>query len=301
MNNMIFELPETKGTILPMHSLAKYTWFNVGGPADVLFIPSDKYDLISFIKNCPKKIPIRVIGAGSNILIRDGGIKGVTILTKNLNAITTDKETYIFAESGVLDMQISRYAHKHSLTDLEFLIGIPGSIGGAIIMNSGCFGKEIKDILIELEYIDRNGIKQIIPSNQLNLTYRNGGIPIDWIILSAKLKCKQSDKNKIKSKMKLFVSKRRNSQPFGAKTGGSTFKNPEGEKSWKLIEKSGCKGLKVGSAQISEKHCNFIINNGKASASEIENLGEIVRDKVLNKTGISLDWEIHKNGKNKRF
>jgi len=300
MSNILNLLPATDGDIFKVHNLAHYTWFKVGGPAEILFIPNNRNDLVSFIKQCPKKIPLTLLGAGSNVLIRDGGINGVTILTKNLNSVKKYSDNSIIAECGALDMEISRFAQRNNLGGLEFLIGIPGSLGGAIIMNSGCFGKEIKDILIEIECINRKGEIMHIPLHKLDLSYRNSQIPSDLIILSAKLMCFDEINQKIKNKMKNYFNERKVSQPYGVKTGGSTFKNPKGKKSWQLIDNAGCRGLKFGAAQISDKHCNFIINTGNASASDIEILGETVRKRVYENSGINLKWEIFIIGQNNR-
>ena len=296
MQNLIKSFSDLKGELIPNAPLAHLTWFKVGGPAELLFIPQDKFDLIQFVKNCPSNIPITIVGAGSNILIREGGIPGIVVSTKNLNQINNDNGV-IYAECGALDMAVSREVSKLGITGLEFLIGIPGSIGGALKMNAGSYNHEIKDILLEVEVIDGKGNKFLENANNLSMEYRKSNAPEDWIFLSCKLKGRQSTTDKVRLKMKQIMDDRKNNQPINQLTGGSTFKNPIQNKSWKLIDKSGCRGLSFGDAKVSEKHCNFLINKGNAKASDIEVLGEMVRNKVLKKTGIDLQWEIIRVGK----
>ncbi len=275
--------------------LKNFTWFKVGGIAEVLFTPQDILELKTFLINCPKTIPITTIGACSNLLIRDGGIEGVVVSTKKLNKISLNNN-FIVAQCGALDMDVARNAAKNSIQGLEFLIGIPGSIGGAIRMNAGSYGKELKDILVEIKALDRNGDFHCLKTSELQMDYRQTNIPKDWIIVSAKLLGNKGHKVKIKGKMKQIIQNRVYSQPQGVLTGGSTFTNPNGMKSWELIDQAGCRGLSFGGASVSKKHCNFLINNGSATASEIESLGELVREKVKKFSGINLNWEIHRIG-----
>jgi UDP-N-acetylmuramate dehydrogenase len=295
MLNLIKSVSDLRGELIPNAPLAPLTWFKVGGPAELLFIPKDKLDLIQFFKSCPFNIPITIIGAGSNILIREGGVPGIVVSLKNLNQINNNNGV-IYAECGALDMAVSREASKLGITGLEFLIGIPGSIGGALKMNAGSYGYEIKDILLEVEGIDRKGNMFFESSNNLSMEYRKSNAPEDWIFLSCKLKGELSSTDKVRLKMKQIMDDRKNNQPINQLTSGSTFKNPVKNKSWKLIDESGCRGLSFGDAKVSEKHCNFLINKGNAQASDIEALGEIVRNKVLKKTGIDLQWEIIRIG-----
>jgi len=295
MLNLIKSVSDLRGELIPNAPLAPLTWFKVGGPAELLFIPKDKLDLIQFFKSCPFNIPITIIGAGSNILIREGGVPGVVVSLKNLNQINNNNGV-IYAECGALDMAVSREASKLGITGLEFLIGIPGSIGGALKMNAGSYGYEIKDILLEVEVIDRKGNVFLKHSDNLSMEYRKSNIPEDWVFISCKLKGRQSSKDTVRLKMKQIMDDRKNNQPINQLTSGSTFKNPVKNKSWKLIDESGCRGLSFGDAKVSEKHCNFLINKGNAQASDIEALGEIVRNKVLKKTGIDLQWEIIRIG-----
>ena len=295
MDKMLY-FSEIKGELYKNKSLAPLTWFKVGGPAEYLFIPKDKADLIRFLKKYPGDYPKTIVGAGSNILIRDGGISGVVISMKNLNAIKSNEEN-IYAETGALDMAISREASKMGLSGLEFLIGIPGTIGGGLKMNAGSYGREIKDVLVDVEVIDNSGSVFHVKQEELKLEYRKNNSPNDWIFLSCNLKGKKSETSIVRSRMKEIINDRKNNQPINQLTGGSTFKNPKKLKTWRLIDKAGCRGLIFGNAKVSEKHCNFLINNGNALSSDIENLGEIVRHKVFNETGVNLEWEIIRVGK----
>ena len=276
--------------------LSSFTWFGVGGDAEILFTPDNIDRVINFIKDKPKNLRVFIIGAGSNILIRDNGIKGISLLTKNLNNITMDEKGVITAESGANDIQVARFARNNERTDLEFLVGIPGTIGGGIRMNSGAFGSEFKDVLIDVNAINQSGELKTFTSEELGMKYRHIDLSSDWIFNSARFKTSVGNKKDIQSKMKEIIRLRGKSQPTGVKTGGSTFMNTSKYKAWELIDKAGCRGLKFGDAMISEKHCNFIINTKKSSAQEIENLGELVKEKVMASSGIDMNWEIQKVG-----
>ena len=276
--------------------LSSFTWFGVGGDAEILFTPDSIVRVINFIKEKPKDLKVFTIGAGSNILIRDNGIKGVSLLTKNLNNITMDEKGIITAESGAIDVQVARFARDNERTDLEFLVGIPGTIGGGIRMNSGAFGSEFKDVLIDVNAINQLGELKTFTSEELGMKYRDIDLSSDWIFYSARFKTSVGNKKDIQSKMKEIIGLRKKSQPTAVKTGGSTFMNTSKYKAWELIDKAGCRGLKFGDAMISEKHCNFIINTRKSSAQEIEKLGELVKEKVMASSGIDLTWEIQKVG-----
>ena len=276
--------------------LSSFTWFGVGGDAEILFMPDNIDRVINFIKDKPKNLRVFIIGAGSNILIRDNGIKGISLLTKNLNNITMDEKGVITAESGANDIQVARFARENERTDLEFLVGIPGTIGGGIRMNSGAFGSEFKDVLIDVNAINQSGELKTFTSEELGMKYRHIDLSSDWIFNSARFKTSVGNKKDIQSKMKEIIRLRGKSQPTGVKTGGSTFMNTSKYKAWELIDKAGCRGLKFGDAMISEKHCNFIINTKKSSAQEIENLGELVKEKVMASSGIDMNWEIQKVG-----
>ncbi|MDC1260476.1 UDP-N-acetylmuramate dehydrogenase [Pseudomonadota bacterium] len=276
--------------------LSSFTWFGVGGDAEILFTPDNIDRVINFIKDKPKNLSVFTIGAGSNILIRDNGIKGISLLTKNLNNITMDEKGVITAESGAKDIQVARFARENERTDLEFLVGIPGTIGGGIRMNSGAYGSEFKDVLIDVNAINQSGELKTFTSEELGMKYRHIDLSSDWIFNSARFKTSVGNKKNIQSKMKEIIRLRGKSQPTGVKTGGSTFMNTSKYKAWELIDKAGCRGLKFGDAMISEKHCNFIINTKKSSAQEIENLGELVKEKVMAFSGIDMNWEIQKVG-----
>ena len=272
--------------------LAKFTWFGVGGNTEILFVPEDKKSLEIFLKNKPLEYKVLVIGAGSNLLIRDKGIRGITLITKKLNQISIDNDGIISAQAGATDAEVARFARNHERGGLEFLLGIPGTIGGGIKMNSGAFGTEFKDILIDVTAINHFGELKIFSAVDLEMEYRKIGISNEWIFCTARFKSFSGNKESIDNKMKQILRLRKTAQPTGVKTGGSTFKNPIAHKAWKLIDQAGCRGLKVGDAMISEKHCNFIINLKNSSAQQIEELGEKVKLKVFEKSGIRLNWEI---------
>ena len=277
-------------------NLAKYTWFNVGGNAEILFIPDDIKELFDFLKLKSKKYEIFTIGAGSNILIRDKGVSGITLITKNLKKISIDNLGIITAEAGAIDADVARFARDHERTGLEFLLGIPGTIGGGIRMNSGAFGSEFKDVLIDVKAINNLGEIKTFTHKDLQMGYRKIELGREWIFYEARFKTLKDTKENISTKMKNIIRLRKEAQPIAVKTGGSTFKNPPNKKAWKLIDEAGCRGLQNGDAMISQKHCNFIINLKKSSSQQIEELAKIVQEKVFKKSGIQLDWEIQRVG-----
>ena len=277
-------------------NLAKYTWFNVGGNAEILFIPDDIKELFDFLKSKSGKNDIFIIGAGSNILIRDKGISGIILITKNLKKISIDNLGIITAEAGAIDADVARFARDHERTGLEFLLGIPGTIGGGIRMNSGAFGSEFKDVLIDVKAINNLGEIRTFTHKDLKMGYRKIELGREWIFYEARFKTLKDTKENISTKMKNIIRLRKEAQPIAVKTGGSTFKNPPNNKAWKLIDEAGCRGLKNGDAMISQKHCNFIINLKKSSSQQIEELAKIVQEKVFKKSGIQLDWEIQRVG-----
>ena len=286
-----------KGAFLPMAELAILTWMRVGGPADWLFSPEDSSDLQTFLKQCPIDVPLTCLGAGSNSLIRDGGIGGVVIhLSAHLTRIEHEN-TVIRAEAGCADSEVARYAAKAGVGGLEFLVSIPGTIGGGVIMNAGCYGKEFKDVLIDAEGLTRSGESVLLTPEDLQLSYRHSQVPEDVIITAARLKGQPADQAKIRASMKQMLSNRAASQPVGVRTGGSTFANPEGGKAWQQIDAAGCRGMQRGGASVSEKHCNFLINRGNATAADIEQLGEDVRAAVAAHSGTKLRWEIKRMGR----
>jgi UDP-N-acetylmuramate dehydrogenase len=277
-------------------TLSKHNWFNVGGNAEILFVPEDIKDLIGLLKSKPKKYEIYPIGAGSNILVSDKGIKGITLITKKLNQISIDNFGVITAQAGAADADVARFARDQERTGLEFLVGIPGTIGGGIKMNSGAFGAEFKDILIDVKAINNLGEIKTFSNKELQMGYRKIGLSKEWIFYEARFKSSKDSKDKITTKMRRIIHLRKEAQPTAVKTGGSTFKNPINKKAWKLIDEAGCRGLQNGDAMISEKHCNFIINLKKSTSQEIEELAQMVQDKVFEKSGIRLDWEIQRVG-----
>ena len=282
--------------IYAKQKLANHTWFGVGGNAEILYIPEEEKSLEKFLKVKPNDCKVFTIGAGSNLLVRDNGIDGVTLITSKLNKISIDKDGIITANSGSIDAEVARFARDHSRTGLEFLIGIPGTIGGGIKMNSGAFGSEFKDVLIDVKAINHNGEYKIFSNEDLKMEYRKIGLKDEWIFLSARFRTSVDTEKNIQDKMKKIIHSRKSAQPIGVKTGGSTFKNPVGKKAWQLIDQAGCRGWKNGDAMISEKHCNFIVNLKNANAHQIEELGQNVKQKVFENSGIQLNWEIERVG-----
>ena len=273
------------------YDLSNSTWFQAGGKADVFCLVADEKEL-EIILNHTENIPIFVMGAGSNVLVRDGGFRGLILkLGKSFNHISLNYN-FIYSGASILDLNLSRFALSNSLSDLEFFSGIPGSVGGAIKMNAGCYGSETKDVLEKISVITKNGIKKNLSKNDLNLVYRNSNITNNDIITSAVFKATFGDKETIKLTIENIKRKREQYQPLRTKTSGSTFKNPKGLHASKLIEESDCKGLKIGDAQVSLKHANFLINLDRATAKDIDDLGKIVQEKVYNKFSINLEWEI---------
>ncbi|MDC1095923.1 UDP-N-acetylmuramate dehydrogenase [Pelagibacteraceae bacterium] len=288
-----------KDNIFYNETLSKYSWFNLGGPAEIFFKPKSIEQLSSFLKNISNDLKkINVIGAGSNTLIRDNGIKGVTIkLSPTFASVNLIDKDLIKVGAATLDRQLSNFATDNSLSGLEFLSCIPGSIGGGIIMNSGCYEHDISQILVSVEVMDQNGLIKKIKATDIKFTYRGSDLPKDLIILSAIFKAQRADIDSIKKKQNELVDRKKKDQPSRVKTCGSTFKNPINKKAWKLIKDSNCHNYSVGQAKISKKHCNFFINEGKATSSDIENLIKKVQETVLKKTGINLELEIKIIGK----
>lgn len=289
-------LPKVRGRLTENAPLGPMTWFGVGGPAEVLFKPEDREDLISFVGGCPKDIPITILGVASNLIVRDGGIPGVVIRLGREFARVEAGDTYIYAGAGALDMNVALAAEKNGLAGLEFFSGIPGTIGGALRMNAGAYGGETKDILKYADVLFRDGAVKKMTAQDMGLSYRHNGLPKDVIFLGAELKGKPGDTVEIRRRMGEIKAKRGETQPIRSKTGGSTFANPEGMSAWKLIDDAGCRGLKIGGAQVSDMHCNFLINTGAATAADIERLGEEVRKRVAEKSGVMLRWEIKRIG-----
>ncbi len=294
---LLSRLPKVRGRLIENAPLGKMTWFRVGGAAEILFKPADEKDLIDFLKNCPADIPIMILGVASNLIIRDGGIKGVVIkLGKGFTDINVHKDT-ITAGVAALDLNIALTAARVGLAGLEFFSGIPGSIGGALRMNAGAYGTETKDVLISATAVDRQGEVHHLTPEQMGMSYRHNDTPKDYIFTSASFKATGSETTEVlEQRIADIKQKREDSQPIREKTSGSTFANPDGHKAWQLIDQAGCRGLMVGGAQISEKHCNFMINTGDATAADLENLGEEVRRRVKENSGVELRWEIKRIG-----
>ena len=299
MSLLINKVPKVRGKLVSNADISSTSWFKVGGPIELLFIPEDLLDLKKFIQNLSLEIPIFVIGALSNTLIRDGGVKGIGIkLDEKFSNIKINND-FIEVGASLLNMKFAKFAQKKQIYGYEFLSGIPGTIGGSIKMNAGCYGREMSDILHEVTIIDRIKGLRNLSSKKLNMTYRNTKVSKNSIIISAQLKYFKDNMTSI-NKFNI-KEKRIKSQPINKLTGGSTFKNPKGYKAWKLIEDAGCRGLSLGGAKVSEMHTNFIINYKNATANDIESLGNMVRQKVYENSGIKLEWEILKIGfSNKR-
>ena len=281
-----------KNFLFQNKKMSNLTWFGVGGLSKYYFQPSSEKDLVTFLKDNELNLPIYPLGAGSNIIIRDKGFNGIIIHFNKLKEISIDEKGIINTYCGAMDADVARFARNHSRTDLEFLIGIPGTIGGGIKMNSGAYGSEIKKILIDVTAINKNGMLKKFTVEDLKLDYRTNKLSQEWMFLKARFKSNKGSKDLIQKKMKEIIQSRKTSQPTGKKTGGSTFMNGKDFKAWELIDNAGCRGLKKGGAIISNKHCNFIINEKNATAADIEKLGETVRKKVFEKTGKKLKWEI---------
>ncbi|WP_086466412.1 UDP-N-acetylmuramate dehydrogenase [Oceanibaculum nanhaiense] len=300
MTSLIERLPAVRGRYTEDADLAKTTWFRCGGPAEVLFRPADADDLVEFLASRPADVPVTVIGVGSNLLIRDGGVPGVVIrLARGFTEVSVEGEQ-LRAGAGALDLNVALTAQQAGLTDLEFFSGIPGTVGGALRMNAGAYGGEIKDVLIEAEAVDPFGKRHRLDAAAMGFSYRRSTVPAGWIFLSALLQGRPGDPAAIAQRMADIRKSREETQPTRARTGGSTFKNPEGHpgalRAWQLIDKAGCRGLRIGDAMVSDKHCNFLINTGAATATDIETLGEEVRRRVFENSGIRLDWEIRRIG-----
>jgi UDP-N-acetylmuramate dehydrogenase len=290
-------LPELRGRLAAEAPLKEYTWFRVGGPAEVLYSPADEADLAYFLKHLPADIPVTNIGLGSNLLVRDGGIEGVVIrLGRGFGEIKIEEGGRLRAGTAVPDVKVARAAADAGISGLSFYRGIPGSVGGALRMNGGAHGKETCEALVEARAVDRHGNIHVLPVADLHYSYRHCGAPEDFIFTEALFQGEPGDPAKILAEMDEIAAYREEVQPIKSRTGGSTFKNPPGHKSWQLIDAAGCRGLTVGDAKVSEMHCNFLINEGNATAADIETLGETVRARVKQTSGVELEWEIKRLG-----
>jgi UDP-N-acetylmuramate dehydrogenase len=290
-------MPQLRGRLLANQPLAELTWFRVGGPAQVLFTPADQDDLAYFLKNLPDQVPVCVVGVGSNLIVRDGGLPGVVIRLSPRGFGETGAEgDVVSAGAAALDKRVAETAAAAGLTGLEFLFGIPGSIGGALRMNAGANGAETKDVLIDATGIDRRGNKLTFGNAEMKFVYRNSGVDPSVIFTSARFRGRAAAEQAVRARMNEVQQHRESAQPIREKTGGSTFQNPPGDSAWKLIDAAGCRGLRIGGAQVSEMHCNFLINTGAATGHDIETLGETVRARVKQNSGIELHWEIKRIG-----
>jgi UDP-N-acetylmuramate dehydrogenase len=289
------ELQNIRGVLKENYNLANLTWFKVGGNADLFFKPADIDDLVAFLKQYSGEIT--VLGAGSNVIIRDAGVQGVVIkLTQGFNDIMVEDDRLVVG-AGCLNYNLSKYCAMSAISGFEFLVGIPGCIGGGVVMNAGSYGSEFKDIVQKIHIVDFNGKTQVIDAQDIEFKYRGTDLPSNIIITKVEFKITAGDSEEIKAKMADISQKRANTQPITEKTGGSTFANPDGAKAWQLVDKVGLRGFKIGGARISEQHCNFLINESGATASDIENLGELAKKRVLAQEGIELKWEIKRIGR----
>ncbi len=289
-------LNQLRGTVKLDEPMKKHVWFGAGGTADLFFIPADIEDLQLFLAYKPTSMPVTIIGIGSNVLVRDGGIRGAVICMgksfSNLNYV----DGFIDAGVGVPDVRLAKFSAENSCIGMAFYAGIPGTVGGAVIMNAGAHGSDTSEHLHNIEVMHPDGTVETLPKNALDYSYRHSTLPEGAIVLQARFHTKQGDKEQAKQAITEIQRKRRDTQPVGVRTGGSTFKNPAGHSAWKLIDAAGLRAAKIGDAMMAEKHCNFMINCGKASASDLENLGEYVREKVSENSNIMLEWEIRKLG-----
>jgi UDP-N-acetylmuramate dehydrogenase len=289
--------PDLRGRLLGNEPLAPLTWFRVGGPAQVLFPPADEDDLAYFLSKLPDQLTIMVVGVGSNLIVRDGGVPGVVIrLSPRGFGATLAEDDSVRAGTAALDKRVAEIAAAANIGGLEFFFGIPGSIGGALRMNAGANGFETKDVLVEATAVGRDGTRHAFGNADMKFVYRNSGVDPSMIFTSARFRGSIADPLAIRARMDEVQGHREAAQPIREKTGGSTFKNPPGHSAWKLIDAAGCRGLRVGGAQVSEMHCNFLINTGAATGRDIEALGETVRARVKEHSGIELHWEIKRIG-----
>jgi UDP-N-acetylmuramate dehydrogenase len=290
-------LPQTRGRLEANYPLADLTWFRVGGPAEVLFTPADEADLASFMAELPVDVSTYVIGVGSNLLVRDGGMPGVVIrLGRGFADVSLAGDVRVKAGTAALDVRVARFAAEHGIDALTFLRGIPGSIGGALRMNGGAYGGETKDVLVEARTVDRKGNIRVLNNADMQYSYRHCGASDDLVFTQATFEGRAGQPADIMAAMDKITASREATQPVKTRTGGSTFKNPPGHKSWQLIDAAGMRGFSIGPAKVSELHCNFLINEGGASAAQIEELGETVRARVKAHSGVELEWEIKRIG-----
>ncbi len=293
---LLARLPAVRGRYEPGAAMADLTWFRVGGSAEVLYRPADVDDLARFLGQRPADVPLTVIGVGSNLLVRDGGIAGVVIRLGRSFAHIEATGGEIIAGASAPDVAIALAARDAGLGGLEFLRGVPGTLGGALRMNAGAYGREISDVLISADALDERGTSHHVQAGDLGLSYRHSTAPADWIYVAARLRGRLDSIERIAARMATVKEARESTQPTRARTGGSTFKNPPGARAWELIDAAGCRGLRRGGASVSEQHCNFLINDGTASATDLEAVGEEVRRRVRESSGVDLEWELRRLG-----
>lgn len=288
-----------RGRLTPSAGLAPATWFRAGGAADYFFQPADEEDLSLFLQKLSPEVPVTVVGIGSNLLVRDGGIEGVVIRlsAKGFGQAVLEDGARIRVGAALPDKRVAAFALESGVGGFAFYHGIPGGIGGALRMNAGANGVETRERLVEVSALDRGGRRHVLSNRDMHFTYRHSGAPEGLIFTEAVYQGEPADREAIRKAMNEVQEHRERAQPIREKTGGSTFKNPPGDKAWQLIDRAGCRGLRIGGAMVSEMHCNFLINTGKATSHELELLGETVRARVLEESGIRLDWEIKKLGR----
>jgi len=293
---LIDRLPTVRGRLEAEALLGRYTWFKVGGPAEVLFRPADADDLAAFLEGCPDDVALTVMGNASNILVRDGGVRGAVIrLGRAFTEIRVDGDV-LRAGASAADLTIARHARDVGLAGLEFLAGIPGTIGGAVVMNAGAYGREMKDVFRRCDGIDRAGRRCSFGADDMVFDYRRSALDPEVVVTAVELRGTPGDTGDIAARMEEIQSARETTQPVRTPTGGSTFKNPAGAKAWELIDRAGCRGLRRGGAVVSDQHCNFLVNEGGATAADLEGLGEEVRRRVFESSGVTLEWEIKRIG-----
>jgi len=290
-------LPRLDGTIEQGGSLADFIWFRTGGPAQWLVRPKDEDDLARFLRELDPDVPVTPIGVGSNLIVRDGGVDGIVVrLPKSFGKVAIEPGNRVRAGGGAMGITVASAARDAGIAGLEFLRGIPGTAGGAVRMNAGAYGREVRDVLVEARVVLRDGTVDTWPLEKLGYTYRHSEVPAGAVVVETVFQGTPGDPQAIGAEMDRIAAEREASQPLRSRTGGSTFKNPPGHKAWALIDSAGCRGLRIGDAQVSEKHCNFLLNLGNATSAQIEDLGEEVRRRVMEKCNIQLDWEIQRIG-----
>ena len=291
-------LPSVQGKLTPQAPLAPLVWFKSGGNAEWLFEPKDVADLQAFLRALDPVVPVMALGLGSNLIVRDGGVPGVVVrLGKAFAKVSKSADLTLDCGAGASGILVSSTARDNGIAGLEFLRSIPGTVGGFVRMNGGAYGGEVKDILLDCDVVLRDGTLRTLPVDELHYTYRHSELPDGAIVVGARFKGRPGKAEDIQAEMDRISASREASQPLRSKTGGSTFKNPPGHKAWELVDQAGCRGLTLGGAQVSEKHCNFLLNLGEASSADIENLGDEVRRRVKEKSGVELEWEIQRVGK----